>query len=296
MDKKLQLAFVLLALLTGLCFGGCIEKETPEMPTPTLTPAPSESPTPVSEITPTPAISPELPITPAPTPVKYGIFQLLISDAPADIGDFRSLVVTFSHARIFKVEANDSETGFEIRDLNYSQANLTELVGEKALPILNTSLEAGKYSKIELHIEEIKAVLISNETAAVIIPSEKLQIVKPFEITSNETTKFVFDINVVRKGQSYEYNLLPVIAKSGVVGEDVTDIEELEPEGKEKEKIEIEVKIEDNNATVRIELNKTESVFTINTTDRVEIVAEIINRTGLTSEQIEQYIEFEKKE
>lgn len=48
-------------------------------------------------------------------------------------------------------------------------------------------------------------------------------------------------------------------------------------------------------AIVKIELNGTKSAFTMNTTDREEIVAEIFNRTGLTSELRRQYIEFENE-
>ena len=239
-------------------------------------------------------------------PVEYGNFQLFVSDAPADLGDFKSLVVTFNQTRIFKVGENDSEAGFEIRPLDHARADLAELVGEKALPILNTSLEAGRYVKIELYVEKVDAILSSDETAPVevIVPSGKLKIVKTFEIVPHNTTRFVFDINVVRKGHSNEYNLLPVISESGVVGEDVTAIEEEESDDEkeegeeveeEAEEIEIEVEIEDNGAIIKIVLNETESEFTINTTDREEIIAEIINRTNLTYELIEQYIKFENE-
>ena len=288
MYKKLQLGFVMLFLLAALFFCGCVE----DGGTPTPTPAPTLTPTltPVLTSTPRPTTEPVA----TPTPAPYGTFQLLVSDAPADIGDFTSLVVTFDQARIFKAGENDSEAGFEIRSLNHTQANLTELVGEKALPILNTSLEAGRYSKIELLVEQVEGVLNSREPATIKVPSDQLQIVKPFEIAPDKTTKFVFDINVVRKGHTNEYNLLPVISKSGVVGEDIGEVEEVEPEAEEEE-IEIEVKIADNAALVRIVLNDTEQEFTINTTDRAEIVAEIINRTGLTNEQIEQHITFENE-
>lgn len=49
----------------------------------------------------------------------------------------------------------------------------------------------------------------------------KLQIVKPFEVGPGETLTFVFDITVVERGQTGEYNLLPVISESGVAGKDV---------------------------------------------------------------------------
>lgn len=236
MYKKRGIGFVVAALVVASMFVGCVEEGG--TPTPTLTPTatlpPTPSPSATALLTPTPTLTPELRATPPPE--TYGNFQLLISDAPADIGDFKSVVVTFNNTRIFKAGENDFEAGFEMRPLNHSQANLTELVGAKALPILNTSLEAGRYSKIELYVEEVEAFLQSSDTAVVTVPSDKLQIVKPFEIEPNKTTTFVFDINVVRKGHSNEYNLLPVISDSGVVGEDIADIEEVEPKEEEEVK------------------------------------------------------------
>ena len=167
-----------------------------------------------------------------------GSFKLLISDAPADIADFDSLVVIFSHARIFPTGDNESgKEHFELA-LNGSQADLTQLVGETALPILNTTLEVGNYSKIELHAEDVEGVLVSGDIANVKIPSEKLQITKSFEVKANETTRFVFDINVVKKGHGNEYNLQPVISESGVIGKHLkeNEVKEVSKEEMEKKK------------------------------------------------------------
>lgn len=226
------------AIGIALSLSGCIE-EPETTTTPMVTATATPSPTPSSALTPSPTPS----ATPSKTPTKKpspsslpastasGTFQLLVSDAPADITDFKSLVVTFSEARVFTVGENDSKAGFRILDLNSSTADLTELIDEKALPIVNTTLEAGNYSKIELAVNEVEAVLVNNETATVKIPSKKLKITKNFVVTANETTKFVFDINVVRKGHANEYNLLPVIAKSGVVGVEISEDEVLEVTG-----------------------------------------------------------------
>jgi hypothetical protein len=143
-----------------------------------------------------------------------GDFVLLISDAPADIADFESLLVSFSMARIF-----DSD-GFEEFSLEGTSVDLTEVIGEKALSVLNVEVPEGLYNKIELFVSGVEADVV-NESADVYIPSGRLQLVRPFEIKSGETTKFVFDINIVRKGHSEEYNLKPVIGKSGVVGKDL---------------------------------------------------------------------------
>ena len=151
-------------------------------------------------------------------------FRILVSDAPADIGDFEYLIVHFSSTRIF------SNGGFEERDLNAS-ADLTQLVGGNSTEVLATELEPGTYNKIELYVGSVDAKA-SNNSADVTVPSGKLQIVSGFEIVEGEVTTFVFDINVVRKGHTNEYNLLPVISKSGVVGKDLDedDIEEVEPD------------------------------------------------------------------
>lgn len=69
--------------------------------------------------------------------------------------------------------------------------------------------------------------VVDGETVEVMVPSNRLRIIKPFEIGADEELNFVFDINVVQKGPSGDYNLLPVIGKSGIVGEDV-DVEEVD--------------------------------------------------------------------
>ncbi len=150
-------------------------------------------------------------------PAEKGSFTLLISDAEADIGDFDSLLVTLSKVRIFK--SGQNESAYEEFALD-ATIEVTQIVGEKSIEVLQTDLDEGKYTKIELYAAEVNG-MVGGEEVNVTIPSGNLKIVKNFEIVPGEDTMFVFDINVVRKGQSDEYNLLPVIAKSGVVGEDL---------------------------------------------------------------------------
>jgi hypothetical protein len=202
-----------------------------------------------------------------------GTFRLLISDQPVAIDEFDSLDVTFDHARIFreaddedeeqeqdengtesddeeqddggtengeeddggeKAEEEKEQRGFFTIDLEGSTVDLTRVVGDKAVSIFEGELSEGRYSKIELHAADVDGT-VDGEPVAVKIPSEKLQIVKPFEVEAGGTLSFVFDINVVKKGQTGEYNLLPVISESGIDGEDV-DVEEIEGgEGDESE-------------------------------------------------------------
>jgi len=247
-----------------------------------------------------------------------GSFRLLISDRPAAIGDFESLTVSFSHARVFgggsdetatatgtddetaagtdTASATDTEDdpatgtdtegggavqpdsdeeddgngkgngrgngngtggddeeqredeeereeedgadgeeqgsgdgGFTTFDLSGASVDLTRVVGDAAMSILDEPLAPGRYTKIELHAAEVTGV-VDGEDANVKLPSGKLMLTKPFEVVAGESVSFVFDINVVQRGQGNDYNLLPVIGESGVAGRDV-EVEEVDDAG-----------------------------------------------------------------
>jgi len=128
-------------------------------------------------------------------------------------------------------ESDDGAGGFSIIDLDGATVDLTEVVGDKAIGVFEGELEAGQYSKIELYASNVEGI-VDGDSVEVMIPSGKLQIVKPFEIVPDEPVSFVFDINVVKKGNQNEYNLLPVISESGVAGKDV-EVEEVGGDGSE---------------------------------------------------------------
>lgn len=126
----------------------------------------------------------------------------------------------------------DEQQGFLVLDLDGATVDLTQVVGDKAIGVFEGELPEGRYTKIELYAAGVDGI-VDGESVSVKIPSGKLQIVKPFEVAAGETLSFVFDINVVEKGQTGEYNLLPVIAKSGVVGEEV-EADEIDGKGEEE--------------------------------------------------------------
>jgi hypothetical protein len=185
-----------------------------------------------------------------------GAFRLLVSDQPAAIGDFDSLSVTLSTARVFRADEDETITPAAVNatatataasatetetedqddeggsrgavefDLDGVTVDLTQVVGDRAVSVLEGELEAGRYSGIELRVANAEGV-VDGESVDVMVPSSRLRIVRPFEIAADAELEFVFDINVVRKGPQGGYNLLPVIGKSGVVGEDV-EVEEVD--------------------------------------------------------------------
>jgi hypothetical protein len=125
----------------------------------------------------------------------------------------------------------DESRGFVEFALDGVTADLTQVVGDRAISVLEGELEAGRYSGIELRVENAEGV-VDGESVDVMVPSDRLRIVRPFEVAADAELQFVFDINVVRKGPQGGYNLLPVIGKSGVVGEDI-EVEEVDSDGED---------------------------------------------------------------
>ena len=156
---------------------------------------------------------------------EKGQFQLYISDQPADIDDFDHLNVTVSQVRVFSQQENSTNnSSSSFTEFNITETvDLTQLKGDNASAILTEELDAGNYSKLELEASSIDAEVNGSEVE-VKLPSGKLQLTKGFTVAPNETTEFVFDIQVALRGNQQNnqgYILRPVISQSGTVGEDV---------------------------------------------------------------------------
>ena len=158
--------------------------------------------------------------TPAPTPtVEKANFQLLISDEVNDIEDFEHLYVTISSIGVHQ----DGESGMwhlldPEPDPDGDGIDLRPLEGENALVIWSGNIAAGEYDKVFIYVSDVTGVLVGageGETADVKLPSKKLQISKPFTISSDSVVNFVYDITVVKAGKSGKYILKPQIAESG---------------------------------------------------------------------------------
>jgi hypothetical protein len=182
-------------------------------PSGNVTPAPT---TPLPTQT-TPPVSPPItPPTPLPTTLPvgsvYGGFVLFLSDQPSAIGDFSELIVNLSMARIYPT-GNGSITEIPLT----TSVDLTQLTGNRSVEVLNITLAAGMYSHIQLDVRSAEGI-VNGTRVNVTTPSDKLELVKEFEVVPSETTEFLFDVDVVSRDVMGEYNLLPVIAKSGVFG------------------------------------------------------------------------------
>ena len=144
--------------------------------------------------------------------VAQANFRLLISDEANAIDDFESLEVTISSIWVHR--AGESG-GWEIIELDEPvTVDLTDLQGLNAAVIWEGELEPGEYTKVFIYTASVNGTLEGGATAIVELPSDKLQISKPFAITADGSpVNFVFDITVVQAGE--KYNLSPQAMESG---------------------------------------------------------------------------------
>lgn len=169
---------------------------------------------------------------PATAPAKENVnFRFLISDDVNAIGDFTSVNVTISSIGL--QQGGESGNWTTITP-DITEVDLKPLSGENALEVWSGNITPGEYSKVFIYVSDVRGTLTDNSTANVKLPSEKLQISKPFTVSENETTSFVYDITVVKAGQSGQYILQPQIAQSGA-NQEFTEVEHGKGKGKELE-------------------------------------------------------------
>jgi len=209
--KKYFPVLVILVLATFLV-AGCTG--TPSLaPSPGPAPAPPPAHTPTSIPKPTPALP--SPVTAAGT----GDFRLLISDDANAIDDFEHLYVTISsvgvhqggEAGVWHILEPESDPDGD----NVTGIDLKPLVGQNALVIWSGALPEGEYTKVFIYVDEVKGILTGGTETEVKLPSQKLQISKPFTISADSVIDFVYDITVVEAGKSGKYILKPQIGQSG---------------------------------------------------------------------------------
>jgi hypothetical protein len=163
-------------------------------------------------------------------PSPEGNFVFLISDEVNAIGDFESLSVSISKVGL----QMGGESGRWIEfDPEVEVVDLTLLQGDRAQEIWRGDVPEGQYTKVFIYVSDVSGVLKEIDGAVrVKLPSGKLQISRPFQITGDSVTSFVYDLTVVKAGQSGKYILKPQIAESGAGRDfkDVTAETELQPQ------------------------------------------------------------------
>ena len=139
-------------------------------------------------------------------------FRLLISDEPNEINNFSSLNVTITQIGLKEEGGSGNWTTANITPPE--TVNLKELIGDNATAIWSGEVPTGNFTKVFIYADNVTGVL-NSENVTVKLPSDKLQISKPFTISEDFIVDFVFDITVIKAGESGKYILKPQIAESG---------------------------------------------------------------------------------
>lgn len=138
-------------------------------------------------------------------------FRFLVSDAPNDIGDFSSLVVTVDHVAMLNTEGSNTLVTFtpEVKEFD-----LVKLPGDLTQQLWQGNVPDGQYTRVEIYVSQIVGTLKDGQTADVKLPSDKLQISIPFVVGGDKVTSFTFDITANKTGQG-KYILKPQGGDSG---------------------------------------------------------------------------------
>jgi hypothetical protein len=159
-----------------------------------------------------------------------GTVNMYISDQNNAIDDFEHLNVTVTQIAAHRVNESEGETETEVsateeidaeddgwvtRDVDNVTVDLTELQGNNATMVGQIDAPNGTYDKVFVHVSDVNGTLTDGSSTDVKLPSSKLHLNEEFTVGDGEEIDFVFDITVVKRGQSGSYNIQPVASESG---------------------------------------------------------------------------------
>lgn len=149
-------------------------------------------------------------------------FALLVSDENNAVTDFDHLYISISSIGMHLADGTGNESGEWLEFTpDTTHVDLRPLVDDNAITIWSGNITEGQYTKVFIYVDDAWGILAGgneSDRVEVEIPSNKLQISKPFTVTNSSTTQFVYDITVISTGNEHSgigYKLEPQIAKSG---------------------------------------------------------------------------------
>jgi len=155
-----------------------------------------------------------------PSPGETTNFRFLLSDDNSEvtaIGNFTSVIVTVSKIGFHQV----GESGNWTEPESYVPwtGDLLDLIGTNATVIWDGYIEPGNYTKAFIYVNNVTGNLTQEAgggQADIRIPSDKLQITLPFTVTAGGAiVDYVFDITIVKAGNSGQYLIKPQVGESG---------------------------------------------------------------------------------
>ena len=168
---------------------------------------------------------------------ETGYLRFLLSDDDSEttaIGDFESIIITVSGIGFH--QGGESGGWIEPEDYETWTGDLLDLVGTNATVIWDGYIDAGYYTKAFVYVGNVTGNLTPEAgggQADIRVPSDKFQITMPeipFTVTEGGAiVDFVFDVTVIKSGESGQYLITPQVAESGP-DEDYREVDEDGPD------------------------------------------------------------------
>jgi len=156
-------------------------------------------------------------------PSAEGNFVFLVSDEVNAIDDFTDLKVWIE--KVGLLQSGSSERWVEFAT-EVKEFDLTLLPGDKTQELWRGNIPEGEYTKVVMYVTQVRGTLkATGQTIEIKLPSNKLQMSKPFQVSAGSITSFTYDLTVVRTGNARnggKYLLKPQVADSGATQKPVT--------------------------------------------------------------------------
>jgi hypothetical protein len=159
---------------------------------------------------------PDLPSISIPSATADGNFIFMVSDDVNAIADFTSVNVTIE--KVWLLKTGEQENWIEFTP-STQIFNLALLPGDKTQTLWQGNVPIGEYTRVVIIVSQVTGTLEqTGEIIDIKLPSNKLQVKIPFNVSADSITSFTFDLTVVKTGNAQDggkYLLKPQAGESG---------------------------------------------------------------------------------
>lgn len=198
---------------------------------PSAAPAPAPTPTPgIPSFTGSPG-GPSTPPPPIPPPagaINHGILEIRVTDPPP--ADVTKAIIYLSNLEVHRVSSNvtdnvsdnTSDGGGEwIPVLGAPPSfDLMDVIGVTAL-LGSVNITAGRFTQIRMDVDKVEVTTTNGENFTAEIPSGKLKIVRPFNVSPGQRTVLTIDFDgeksliVTGKGKALFKPVVKLLIETG---------------------------------------------------------------------------------
>ncbi|MFC1931367.1 DUF4382 domain-containing protein [Chloroflexota bacterium] len=176
MRRTIILAATLVTIVALMLMTSCIQ--TPKQ----ITSPPATTPTPESTPTPEPAMTPI---------ADWGIIEIRATDPPP--ANVTSAVVYLTNIEVHQV--SDNASGWITITGAPPSFDLMEVINGVEALLGSANVTAGKYTQIRMDVDRVEVVTAAGDNVTAEVPSDKLKIVRPFNVEPGMTTALTLDFD-----------------------------------------------------------------------------------------------------